>query len=980
MARQFLMQTNFGAGEISPRLGARIDSERYRQGLDTLLNAVVLPEGGILRRPGFKYISTTKSSGAAVLVSFEFSTTQAYMLEFGNLYIRVYKDSAPVYSSGTTPVEIVTTYATSELSSLRFCQSLDTLYILHPSHRPATLTRTSDTAWTLADITFKGGPVREQNATEIGLEPSATSGSITLNTANIVGNGTFSDALNNWTDASAGGTSLILLNASKLRVAGIGGTGYGYYPIIVQPSTTYKITFTATRVTAPTGDITVRVCTSGGALWTGGGTLRLNEVISTSGSKSYTFTTGTGDSTDYVEFHTDVNCWDIDDLAIRPAYFTVGMAGTIFKLVQALNTETLQANATVVGATTAVMTLQTGEFIVEIAGDGNAAAVAVMDLQVSYDGGTSWTTLEQYSVPIRKRIVDTTADVKYRLYLSAYTSGVCYARLIQSVSLGSGIVLASTYVDAYSMTGTVQDAFPNTSGVIDWYDGAWSNVRGYPSLATFYENRLMFAANTEKPMTVWGSQTDDYTNFETTTDLADSEAVEYTLLSRQMNAIRWMEPSNRLRLGTATAEWWMSGATDSEPLTPSSVRTRSDTNNGTAAVQAERIGDAILFPQRLGRKLIETAYNWQAETYEAADISILAEHLFRTYGITALAYQQNPYSILWVLRSDGVLLGLTYQRSREIIAWHRHITDGTFESIAVIPGTDRDQLWAVVNRTIGGATKRYVELLSSDFNSDTDCEDAFFVDSGISSTGFNTTTSKYLKVSGASYNDSDTVTMTATGHTPFTNPGSVGTTYRLRTGTDIVDALITAYTSTSVVTATLSGDAPTALQNANTSDWAEMISSLSGLTHLEGETVSVLADGGVHANCVVASGAITLDNPAAVVHAGLPYTTDLKTLRLEGGTVDGPSQGRQKKISWICARFYQTRGAQFGRDASHLEAVRFDSLADDTVGGPLPVYSGDYPLDFAGDIDTNSQILFRQDQPLPMCILGLMAQIDGQER
>lgn len=167
--------SNFTAGELSPRLKGRIDHAKYFAGADTLLNMVVMPQGGATRRPGLMYVANQKDqANRCRLRRFIFSTVQAYMLEFSNLNVRVYMNDAPVAG----PVDIVTPYTNADLAALKFCQSADTLFIVHPNYPPATLTRSSHTVWTysIGGIAFRDGPYLPVNITGTTLTPSAVSG------------------------------------------------------------------------------------------------------------------------------------------------------------------------------------------------------------------------------------------------------------------------------------------------------------------------------------------------------------------------------------------------------------------------------------------------------------------------------------------------------------------------------------------------------------------------------------------------------------------------------------------------------------------------------------------------------------------------------------------------------------------------------------------------------------------------------------
>lgn len=171
---------SFNTGEMSPLLQGRTDITKYYSGCQILENCVVLSHGGTQRRPGSRFIAAAKDSATAVrLVPFEFSSEQAYIIEFGNIYSRFYRDGGQILD-GASIVEIVTPYLTADLFQLQFVQSADTMYIVHPTYAPRTLTRTSHVDWTLATIDFTRGPFKDQNITTTTITPSGTTGSITL--------------------------------------------------------------------------------------------------------------------------------------------------------------------------------------------------------------------------------------------------------------------------------------------------------------------------------------------------------------------------------------------------------------------------------------------------------------------------------------------------------------------------------------------------------------------------------------------------------------------------------------------------------------------------------------------------------------------------------------------------------------------------------------------------------------------------------
>ena len=172
--------TNFTAGELSSRLDGRTDINKYFNGCKTLKNLLVHPHGGATRRPGTEYIAEVKASANATrIIPFEFNVEQTYILEFGNNYFRVYKDGGQIVDSGSA-VEVTTTYTSAQVADLKFTQSADIMYVVHPSHPPRKISRTAHTAWAIADVDFRRGPFLDENTTTTTFTASGRTGSVTV--------------------------------------------------------------------------------------------------------------------------------------------------------------------------------------------------------------------------------------------------------------------------------------------------------------------------------------------------------------------------------------------------------------------------------------------------------------------------------------------------------------------------------------------------------------------------------------------------------------------------------------------------------------------------------------------------------------------------------------------------------------------------------------------------------------------------------
>jgi len=724
--------TAFNAGEWSPKLEGRDQQEKYQSACRVLENFIPQIHGNAEKRTGTRFVAEVKNSANATrLIPFEFSTLQAYVLEFGDQYMRVYKDSGVVESSPSVAYEISTPYASGDLSGLQFAQSADVLYLAHREYAPRKLSRTGDTSWTLTEIEFDWPAFLPDNADEsVTVYASASTG-----TFNLV-------------------ASSAIFTADMVD---------GYFKFS-------ENIFSQHDLWEP------------GATILGGETRRFGNNVYSSAAGG---TAGT-----------------------RPPIHTVG-------------TET----------------------------DGSI---------------TDWEYLHSGSTYVK---------------ITAYTSGT------QVSAQGVGALLPASVIGSGNAT-------------YRWAIGAWSAENGFPSSVTFYEDRLLWAGTTNNPQTIWGSKSGDYENHQSGTN--DDDAYQYTINTDQVNAIQWLSPEKVLLIGTLGGEFAMRASSLDEAITPTNVRVSEETQFGSKALRAMRVGNATLFIQRAGRKLREMKYDFDSDSYQAKDITLLSEHI-TSPSVAEMAYQGQPSQILWCVRSDGVLLGFTYERTEQVFCWHRHVLGGTnakVKSVAAIPHPDgdQDQLWLIVERTIDGSTVQYVEHLEKVWDTANDIEDAFFVDSGL----------------------------------------------------------------------TYDGSA---------------VTSLSGLDHLEGETVTVLADGASHASKVVSSGAINLDRSASVVHVGLGYDATLQTMRIEAGAADGTAQGKTKRLTNCTVRLYQTGpGLWYGANTTEMDEINFRETSM-AMGVAVPLFDGDKgPLPWPEGYEQDARVTLQHRLPLPCSILAIMPQLVTQDR
>jgi hypothetical protein len=265
-----------------------------------------------------------------------------------------------------------------------------------------------------------------------------------------------------------------------------------------------------------------------------------------------------------------------------------------------------------------------------------------------------------------------------------------------------------------------------------WRVPAWTDDSGYPRVVTFFEQRLIFGSSVEEPQTFWLSKTADFENFGFSSPIAADDSFQFGLSSRQLNDIRWLVPFTDLLAGTSEGEWAISRGENSDAMTPTSINARSQSYLGSADIKPIVIGNSVLFVHRGGNSVHDIQYSLERDAYVPNDLSLIASHLFEGKQIKSWAYSRNPYSVIWCVLDDGILVGMTYVRDSEMWAWHQHETDGTFESVCVVPGDETtDDVYFEVLRTVDETEVRYLEQLMPRIT-DEDTYDFFFVDSGLS--------------------------------------------------------------------------------------------------------------------------------------------------------------------------------------------------------------------------------------------------------
>lgn len=408
----------------------------------------------------------------------------------------------------------------------------------------------------------------------------------------------------------------------------------------------------------------------------------------------------------------------------------------------------------------------------------------------------------------------------------------------------------------------------------------FSGAGNYPGAVTYFDQRRCFAGTTNKPQNMWLTRAGTESNMTYSIPTRDADSIAFRVVAREANTVRHLVPLANLVALTSSAEWRIT-SNNTDSLTPTSIAVKPQSYVGSNDAQPVVVNNNVVYAAARGGHVREMAYQYTAGGYITGDLSLRAPHLFDQLDIVDMAFSKAPFPVVWMVSSNGKLLGLTYVPEQQIGAWHQHDTDGLFESICVVAEGNEDVLYAIVRRTINGVQKRYVERMRPRMFATP--SDSFFVDAG-------------LTYSGA--------------------PATV----------------------------------------------------ISGLAHLEGKTVSILADAAVHRQLVVTAGTITLDTAASKVQIGLPITADLQTLPL-AVQMEGFGQGKKKNVNKVYLRVKDSSGIFTGPDFNSLTEAKIRTI--EPYGSPPMLQTREIEVVNRAAWADGAQVSVRQSDPLPLTVIDL---------
>lgn len=1010
MAKQIETKNSFNGGEFAPSAAGRFDVAKYANAVKRMENFLPTLLGGASFRPGLRYVAETKDSNAmSHLIPFQFNTGLGYVMEFGSMYARFYSAGGQVIVRASDPVDTYTKFL---------------------SHFDGSNGQTSYTAESGQEISFFGDAQLYDALKVFGVSSIKFDGSVDYITLPDSDDWRLDDGANanKWTidfrvrfntDPGSGDMGfvqqrvsnsnlwLLMISGNQLqfKVESGGSTivniqnswnpaaGVWYHVAVVKDGVTgYLMLIDGVQIGSTQTDVST--------IPSFAGDLRIGSVINTSGSTkalngwidefriSKGISRWTGNFTPPTSAYGGANAW------VTSTNYAVGNMVTESGIVYIC----LVAHTSGTFATDLAANDWGTQSALEI-----ATAYALADapnIHVCQNADVMYLFHEKYKTQKLTRVSATEFTIIDAPFIRGpfLDANITSTTLTANAATGAGITVTAsaavfqaghvgslwrlknavfkivTFTDTTHVVADVQ-AEPtgvagnigSTSALTDWAEGAFSAVRGYPRTGSFFGQRLVPGGTTFQPQRFFGSYLGAYDNFKI--DASDASAAYiYEVSSEQVNAIKWITPSPyALQFGT-------SGGTISASVALGTItnvnppQINADTNYGSLAIQPKRIASLLYYLQKNGFNLRELAYNYLAQRNFSNDMNMFAEHILRDGGgASDIDYQQSPLDRIWVVRNDGQVAVLLRNIEQEVMGWARILSGadsvgpGVIESLAVIQNeSDDDEVWAIVKRTINGSTKRYVEYFTKEKVEEDwdkvllDC--SLTLDSPIVITGATKASPVVITAAGHGFSNGDQVRidnvegMTELNGNPYLIANVTTDTFELQSlsSVNVNGASYGTYVSGGEV--------------------RKMVTAISGLSHLEGETVCAQVDGDIPTteSYIVSGGAITLSAKAAVVHVGLKYTGTIQMLKLSGGTKAlGTGQTQNKRIYHSTYRLEKSKRFKVGQDEDRLIEVAMPSSA-----GSDP-FTGDVEKLFQNNWDKEAEPLIVQDKPLPLNVLAV---------
>lgn len=917
----YLIQPSFAAGEISPYVANRVDLDKYKSALLTAQNLGIRPFGGCYRRQGSEFIGKVKyDDKPTALVAFNAGIDDAYLLEVGYQYIRIWEDGKYTGTELSTPYDNV--------DNLQFTQSADTMFICSGDYPIQCLQRTA-IGWTFKEYEITE-PYYDSAVQAVNKETSFTTPGTYTFTPQITGRYDIEIA-----GAGGGGAGTTTeqykgRHHQKLYRAYFGGPG--------GDGETKKITYILTQ--GEIYNITVGKAGKGGksvyqerktdedilksengtngeessfngktAKGGGGGKaqkkINQSEDLQTEnyhgtakggapgncedvthnptqitdgkdGQNGYVRITFTGNN----ELKPSTTSGNDVTITATKDTFTPGMVNSHIKLTQQAENQSEQIEIKASSKTEETKSIRVGKAW-KITTHGTWKGKVTV---FHSDDNKTWQEYRSYKSNNDQNFTESgTVTTPTWMKAVAVTdadneSGKLTVDFSRNPYSNDGTAKITEVISPTEVKASVITDFANTDKTQVYALSSWNDDNGYPKMACFFQDRLVLAATKKEPYSIWMSRTGDYPNFgieKVDGGVTDDSAIKADLITRNGFEILHLVPAKDLVILTTGNEWIIEG---SSVITPAKINPRPQTMRGSNSCPPQHIGNRIVHVQRSGKTVRDLGYQYDADNYNGDDLTLLATHLTEGHKLVSSTYIQEPNSTLYYVRDDGVLLSLAFIKEQNVFAWSHHTTDGKYKKVASIPNGASDVLYVTVERD----GKTYIERFNPNL------EAAVYMDS-------------YVTGSGSSIE----------------------------------------------------------------------------IPHLIGKTVQVLADGTrLQDRAVPENGLVAFGQSFSDITIGLAYETRVEQPGPDIGLKEGTMQARISKINTVVLRVEKSYGGHIGytfkdKDMDELRYEDYETLETGDIVQQMPVAN-------IGS-NTKNHICIKHDEPFPFELNAIIREvsIDG---
>jgi hypothetical protein len=890
MPKQNALIHKFNRGIISPLAFARVDLERLAMACETMTNYIARVFGSMYLRQGWEYITSTRSDSKANYMEFVFSTDDAALVEVTDSYLRFIVSDAAVTRGSVSTAVTNGSFDTDVSSWTDGDESGATSAWVTGGYLGLTGNGTQYAIRT-QQITVAGADQNDEHALRIVIQRGpvvlrvgSTSGGDEYITETTLGTGTHSLAL------TPTGNFYIQFKSNYLRQTLVDSCNVEGSGVMTLPAPWLEADLDDIRFDQ-SGDILYVACEG-----------YQQRKIERRSTRSWSI----------VKYEPDDGPWrvlNVSPTTITPSALngnvTLTASAPIFK---STNVGGLYRVASVGQHVTASVTGEnqfTNAILVEGAGDARIFSVvrtgtwdATLTLQRSMTSSTGpWQDITTYTTNATVNYDDgldnQIAWYRFGCKTGDYTSGTAAIELNYTVGSIYGIARITVFSSTTSVSAEVIEDFGGTDASSDWWEGEWSDRRGWPTSVALAEGRLIWAGKNG----IWGSISDAFDSFDDN-QTGDSGPIARTIGSGPVDTINWVLALQRVILGAEGTEYVCKSSSLDEPLTPTNFTLKAASTQGSANVEAVIVDKLGVYVQRGGTRVMQIATEQSDGEYGSADLTILCPEVTDA-RVKRMAVQRQPDTRIHCVLDDGTVALAIFDRAENVLCWSTITTDGVIEDVSILPGDDgvpEDKVYYTVKRTINGSTKRYLEKWALE----SECQGG-----------------------------------------------------------------------------TLSRNADCFIEISQASS-----ATITGLSHLEAESVVVWANGKYLGSYTVASGSITVSEAVTTAIVGLTYTAQWKSTKLAYAAGLGTALLQNKRISQLGLILKNThyQAIQYGRSFTDMEYMpateNGTSVAADTVHSDYDETSFAFP----GGWDTDSRLCLQTVAPRPATIIAAVVSVETHDR